>query len=223
MLLALTACPSSAPQSTASSQEAASKPEPVPAPDAKPASASDPAPDAPSEMGRIGAGPLPLVEMLGAAPPDVEANLGEPFAKGMMRDTCVRFLPERTWFRCSYGWQRYRDETGTFTAVQVAYEDGAATAIALEGVPAPEGAESFDPRLALVAVGIELPGEPDASSPAEDTQLWSWFNSAARLRIHGRQYRVEVSSVGGRWETSKVEVMLNDELTPEERERVIEK
>jgi hypothetical protein len=194
---------------------------PAPQVDPPPSQKADPPADSPA--GQIGDGPLPIAQMLGAAPPQVEAQLGEPFGKGMARDTCVRFLPQRTWFRCAYAWQRYQDDSGVFAAVQVAYEDGKASAIAVEGIPAPHGAGSFDPGRALQALGVELPGEPDKSTPADDTELWSWFNSAARLRVHGREYRVEVSSVGGQWETSKVEIILNDQLTPDERERVIER
>lgn len=225
--LMLGGCPSSAPQAppppraaSAETPTEASEPRAREAAQAREPRARDAA-ETPPEVahGRITEGPLPLLEMLGAAPPEVEARLGEPFGKGMMRDTCVRFVPKRTWFRCSHAWQRYQDATGTFTGVQVTYEDGKATAIALEGVP---GTGPFDPRQALRAVGVELPGEPAESSPATDTQLWSWFNSAARLRVHGREYRVEVSSVGGTWDTSKVELILNDALTPEERQRIIE-
>ena len=218
LLPLLAGCPAS--ESTSSAPSAvASAPAPETAPKETPPAAGSAGATAPGPAGRITEGPLPLVEMLGSSPPSVESHLGEPFAKGMMRDSCVRFLPERTWFRCAYAWQRYQDRTGTFVAVQVAYENGKASAIALEGVP---GEGPFDPRRALLAVGVELPGEPTESSPAPDAKLWSWFNAAARLVVHGRQFRVEVSSVGDRWDTSKVEIILNDPLTPEEREKIIE-
>jgi hypothetical protein len=216
--LLLAACPSS----TSDSRPAANAAAPPEAP-AEPAEPAEPAaqPEAPSEgaEGRIGEGPLPLAEMLGSSPPEVQALLGEPFGKGMMRETCVRFLPQRTWFRCKYVWQRYQDVTGNFEAVQIAYENGKASAIALEGI---RGDGPFDPRRALRIVGVELPGDPDESSPAADTKLWSWFNAAARLRVHGRQYRVEVSSVRDEWETSKVELILNDPLSPEEQDNIVE-
>src|SRR5690606_4859841 len=138
-------------------------------------------------------GPLPITGLLGKTPPEVEAQLAEPLGKGMARRSCVRFVPDRVWFECQYAWQRYGDKTGTYAAVQVSYEDGVATGVAFEGIP---GEGPFDPKAALAKVGVRLPGEPRVSEPAPDTRVWSWFNDEARLLIHGKQYRVEVSSVG---------------------------
>lgn len=162
---------------------------------------------------------LPLVELLGQPPAKVESLLGPPLPdqKGGMRKSCVRFLPERTWFRCQHAWQRYSDKTETFGVVQVTYEDGKSTAVAFENIP---GAGTFAPKQALTKVGLALPGVAKLENPQEGVTVWSWFNSEARLMIHGRQYRVRVSTVDGKWETAKVEVILNDELDQSERARV---
>lgn len=171
-------------------------------------------------MGRVTPGPLPIVDMLGHTPAEVEAKLGDPLGKGEMRDSCVRYLPERTWFRCKHARQRYADPTGRFTAVGVEYEDGKASALAFEG---PKGEGSFDPKRALAYVGIELPDEPKVDEPASDTKVYTWFNSAARLLVGGRQYRVQVSSVAGDWVRSKVEVILNDPLSADEQGRKLDR
>lgn len=165
--------------------------------------------------------PLPLVKMLGQSPPEAESHLGPPLpdSKGGMKNTCVRYLPEKTWFRCKHAWQRYSDKTKTFEVVHVIYEDGKVSAIAFEGIP---GKGEFDPRQALRIVGLELPGEPKQESPQADVTVWSWWNSSARLLVHDRQYRARVSTVGGKWETAKVEIMLNDVLTEDERSRVFD-
>jgi hypothetical protein len=165
--------------------------------------------------------PLPLVKMLGQTPPEAEAFLGPPLpdSKGGMRDSCVRYLPERTWFRCKLAWQRYSDETGTFGVVHVTYEDGKVSGLAFEKIP---GEGPFDPRKALRKVGLELPGEPKAENPEMDVTTWSWWNTSARLLVHERQYRVRVSTVGTGWDKAKVEIILNDALSESEKGRVFE-
>jgi hypothetical protein len=168
-------------------------------------------------MAQILDAPLPVPELLGHAPPDVEAKLGEPLGKGMMRDSCVRYLPQRVWFGCNYAVQRYADKTGNYGAVQVAYEDGRSTAVAYEF---DKGEGAFDPIEALRRVGLELPGTPERSEPAADTVLWSWFNARSRLLLDQEQYRVEVSSVGNSWDRAKVEVVLNHPLSDEQQARV---
>lgn len=171
-------------------------------------------------MGRVTAGPLPIADMLGHTPAEVEALLGDPLGKGEMRESCVRFVPDRTWFRCKHARQRYADPTGKFEAVGVEYEDGKASALAFE-LPQLDG--TFDPKRALAYVGLELPDEPKLDEPAADTKVYSWFNSAARLRVHGRQYRVQASTVAGDWGRSKVEVILNDPLSADEQARKLER
>ncbi|MCH9681526.1 MAG: hypothetical protein K0V04_08845 [Deltaproteobacteria bacterium] len=163
--------------------------------------------------------PLPLVKMLGEPPPTVESFLGPVVAgsKGGMRDSCVRYIPNRTWFRCKFAWQRYTDKTNNFKVVHVTYEDGKATGLAFEGIP---GAGEFDYTQALRKVGLELPGEPKLDDSQSDAKVWSWFNSTARLMIHDRQYRVRVSSVEGGWDRAKVELILNDALNDSEKSRM---
>lgn len=165
--------------------------------------------------------PLPLVKLLGQTPPEAEQHLGPPLpdSKGGMRDTCVRYLPERTWFTCKFAWQRYSDKTGTFGTVHVTFEDGKVSGLSFERIP---GEGPFDPRQALRRVGLELPGEPKVENPEKDVTTWSWWNSAARLLVWGRQYRVRVSAVNGTWASAKVEIILNDALNESEKARVFD-
>jgi hypothetical protein len=170
--------------------------------------------------------PLPLLEMLGHAPPDVQKHLGEHLGKGGQRDSCVRYVPEtpggptmRTWFRCKHVWQRYADKTDTFTSIGVEYEDGKCTAIAMEGIP---GEGPFDPKKALALTGFDLPGEPKLKEPMPDVRVWSYFNDAARLRVDDREYRLEISVVEDNWARSKVEILLNHHLSDDERARVFQ-
>lgn len=180
-----------------------------------------------SNLGRVrDDAPLPLLEMLGHAPPDVQKHLGEHLGKGGQRDSCVRYVPEtpggptlRTWFRCKHVWQRYADKTGTFTSIGVEYEDGRCTAIAMEGIP---GNGPFDPKKALERTGFDLPGDPKLHEPMPGVKVWGYFNNAARLRIADKEYRLEVSVVEDDWTRSKVEILLNHHLTDEERARVFQ-
>ncbi|MCR9159831.1 MAG: hypothetical protein ACE37F_05740 [Nannocystaceae bacterium] len=73
---------------------------------------------------------------------------------------------------------------------------------------------------ALAHVGVTLVGEPKTSNPEENVALWTWFNSAARLLVHDKQYRVEVAAVDGKWESSKVEFFLNHPLTAEQKVKI---
>ncbi|HEY8375737.1 MAG TPA: hypothetical protein VIK91_04570, partial [Nannocystis sp.] len=164
--------------------------------------------------------PLPLASMLGKPPEVVQAKLGEHQGKGMMRKSCVRFVPQRTFFACDFALQRYADVTGTFAGVTVEYEDGVATALGFDGYR--HGSGPFDPMKLVEAVGLELPAPPREDSPAENVRRWSWFNSAARLLLDGRQYRVEVSVVGDDWARSRIDVMLNDPLTEEQKAKILE-
>ncbi|MCX4240461.1 hypothetical protein [Paraliomyxa miuraensis] len=166
--------------------------------------------------------PLPLTKMLGRDPAEAEAFLGPhlPNSKGRMKDTCVRYLPEgRTWFKCRFAWQVYSDRTGTFKTIEIVFEDGKVAGVAFEGLP---GTGDFDPRVALRKVGLELPGEPKIEEPEANVKTWSWWNNEARLLVHGRQYRVRVSAVSGQWPTAKVEIILNDTLSEDEKARVFD-
>ena len=158
-----------------------------------------------------------LPDMLGKSPTDIQPRLGDPTGKGIARNSCVRFLPERTWFECKYAMQRYVDPTSTYKAITVTYEDGISTGLAFEGVP---GEGDFDAKAALAHVGVTLVGDPKESTPADNVTVWSWFNNAARLVVHDKQYRVEVSSVGGTWDSSKVEFFLNHPLTDAQKAKV---
>ena len=161
--------------------------------------------------------PLPVADMIGKAPPEAQKRLGEPTGKGMARESCVRFVPKRTWFECKYAYQRYEDTTGKFKAIQMTFEDGISTGIAYEW---PKGEGDFDPVAALRFVGLELPGEPKVQKPKPNVEVWAWGNDAARLVLDGKQYRVTVSTVDGKWEHSKVEVMINHPLTEAQKAKV---
>jgi len=216
----LCACPSSAPDSGKSATVAKSDAKIETKSDAKrPATTDAKAPDE-GPSGRVLDGPLPIAGVIGKPPAEVEAQLAEPLGKGMARESCVRFVPDRTWFKCQFALQRYGDKSGAYKAISVEYEDGKATALAFEGLLRAEG--TIEPKTALAYVGLELPGEPTLESPAPDTSVWSWFNGAARLRIDGRQYRVIVSSVGADWARTKVEVKLNDPLSDDEKSRIVQ-
>lgn len=202
-----------APSRARGASEAGSPPAPTPA-------TAPPAEAAAGPLGRVlPDAPLPLLRILGATPAEAEAHFGPPIAKGGTKKSCIRFVPDRVFFACQFTWQRYSDATGTFGALEVHYEDGRATSIAFEELP---GEGALDPRGALAKVGLELPGEPQVDEPAPDVKRWSWFNSAARLLIGEQQYRVELSSVGGRWQSAKVEVTLNHPLTEAQRAKVVE-
>ncbi|RMG94139.1 MAG: hypothetical protein D6705_16990 [Deltaproteobacteria bacterium] len=163
--------------------------------------------------------PFPIEAMLGASPQRVEQQLGEPLGKGMMRKSCVRFVPERTWFSCAYAEQRYADPSGRFGAVGVEYTDGRATSLWWERIP---GTGPFDPAEALRIVGLELPGEPTVRHPKPNITVYEYFNHVARLRIHGKEYRAEVSVIDDDWQHSKVQIWQNDHLTPDQASRRIE-
>jgi hypothetical protein len=163
--------------------------------------------------------PLPLPRLLGRPVAEVQAELGEHLQKGFLRKSCLRFAPERTWFQCEYAMQRYADRTGNFAAVRVTYEDGVSAAVAYDGWK--HGSGAFDPQALLAAVGLELPEPGVESAPTAGVRVWRWFNNVARLVIDGKQHRVEVSVRGDDWGSSRVEVFLNDPLTPAQQARVM--
>jgi hypothetical protein len=162
---------------------------------------------------------LPLPALLGQPVASVEANFGEHQTKGMARSTCVRFAPERTFFSCSFALQRYADKGDEWSGIRVEYEDGVAASIGFDGYK--KGTGPFDPKQLLAAVGIELPDEPRTDSPAEGVRRWVWFNDRARLKIGEHQYRVEISVVGDDWARSRIDVLLNDPLTPEQKAKIV--
>jgi len=163
--------------------------------------------------------PLPLTSLLGQAPQDVEAMLGDPPGKGFSKSSCVRFAPKRIFFGCKFVSQTYADKTGTFGSVTVDYEDGVSARVAFNGLPG-EGALTWEE--ALRTVGLEIPRAPATRSPADGVTLWSWYNGAARLFIGGQQYRVEASVVRDDRSRAKVDVILNHPLSPEQEAKIIE-
>lgn len=179
-----------------------------------------PAKTGPGPLGRVREDVgLPLTAVLGQPVAAVEARLGEHLGKGMARGSCVRFVPERVFFACDYALQRYADPTGTWTGVRVEYEDGIATGVGFDGWV--HGSGEIDPSRLLAAAGLELPEPPRTDSPAEGVQRWAWFNNDARLQIAGKQHRVEISAVGGRWDRSRVDVQVNDPLTAAQTAKIL--
>ena len=162
--------------------------------------------------------PLPLTKMLGHAPADVEALLGEPLTKGSRSTSCVRFVPERVFFACESVTQTYADKTGAFRSVTVTFEDRVSARVAFDG---PRGDAPFTAEEALAAVGLALPFPPTESTPAPDVTLWTWFNSQARLSVGDRDYRVEASVVEGKRERARIDVILNQPLDENERARIL--
>ena len=174
--------------------------------------------DPPSDRGTLADDvAVPLGNLLGKTPVEVQKYLGDPTTKGRKRDSCLRFTPQRVWFECSWVWQRYTDKTNTFSAIQVTYEDGKSAAVAFEHLP---GAGAFDMAQALRHVGLTLPGEPKFTEPNDETKVWRWFNDQARLVVDGQQYRVELSVRQDNWEHSKLDVVLNSPLTEEQKKKV---
>ena len=163
---------------------------------------------------------LPLAGLLGRPQAEVEAQLGASLGKGMDRRSCVRLVPERVFFACQYALRPYADKTGTFEEVLVAYEDGLATELTFDGLKA--GSGPFDPQALLSAIGLSLPEPGKLSTPADKVQLWSWFNSLARLRVAGKEYRVELSVVESEWSRGRVSVIQNDRLTPEQTAKIVQ-
>lgn len=212
--LALLACQAPAREGPAPRPEEAIAAKPAAQSPAKPAAQAEPT------LARVREDvPHPLTRFLGQPVDAVQSRLGQPLGKGMARETCVRFVPERVFFRCGYALQRYEDPTGTFAAVRVTYEDGVAAAVAFDGWKA--GSGPFDPAALLQAIGLELPEPGKLERPDADVRLWTWFNHLARLRVNGRQYRVEMSVVGDDWSRSRVEVLLNDPLTDAQKAAVV--
>jgi hypothetical protein len=163
--------------------------------------------------------PLALPKLLGRSQAEIEAMFGAPVGKGMDRKSCVRFVPERVFFACKYALRPHADKTGTFEEVLVAYEDGVVTELTFDGLKA--GSGPFDPQALLGAIGLTLPEPGKQSVPASKVRLWSWFNSLARLRIAGKEYRVEVSVVEEDWSRGRVTIYENDRLTPEQTAKIV--
>jgi hypothetical protein len=208
ILPAIPACePASAPSAEADRAEPASK---------QPASKTD--------MSRFtGEGVVDLAALLRRTPEQVEALLGKPTDTGVQRISCVRFVPERVFFACEQEARFYAHPQ--LDRIAVEYEDGYAATIQLVGL---RGEGEFNPDKALAIAGLALPGNPRASTPTfgmgddpeQKVQAWDWFNSAARLMVEGKQFRVRVSVVNGEWKRSKVEVIDNTPLDDDQRKRI---
>ncbi len=163
--------------------------------------------------------PLPLTRLLGRPVAEVQALLGEPQGKGMVRSTCFRLAPGRTHFKCSFAMQSYADKTGNFRMVRVEYEDGIAWAVAYDGWK--HGSGAFTAEALLGSAGLTLPEPGNLKEPAAGVRLWSWNNARARLLIAGKQHRVEVSIIGEDWDRSRLEVANNHPLTPEQQALIV--
>jgi len=161
--------------------------------------------------------PLALVKLLGKSPPDVEALLGAHQAKAGRSGSCVRFVPKRVFFKCSRVWQTYADKTDRFRAVQIMWEDSLSTSVSFDFKPSEQ---PFTREGALAMVGLDLPGAPAQSKPAEGVTLWRWFNNTARLLFADKQYMVELSTKDS-WESSRLTVTLNHPLTAEQQQLVV--
>lgn len=174
-------------------------------------------------LGRLSASEfLDLRELVNKTPEQVEAVLGEPSDTGKDRISCVRFVPERVFFACEQEIRLYSHTH--FESIRVEYEDGRAAVVAVSGLP---GDGPFDPRAAVLALGLELPGEPTHSQPKLDraeagdaVDRWDWGNSGARLRVDGQEQRVRLSVVNGEWRRAKLEIINNNPLSPAQQERI---
>lgn len=192
-----------------------------PEPTAKTESASK---NAETDASRFtGKGVVDLSALLNESPDSVEALLGKPTDTGTQRISCVRFVPERTFFACKQEARFYAHPQ--LERLVVEYEDGLSANVSLIGL---RGEGEFSPDKALALAGLSLPGTPRETAPTfglgddpdQKVQAWDWFNSQSRLLVDGLQFRVRVSVVNGDWKRSKVEVINNNPLDDEQRKRV---
>lgn len=183
-----------------------------------------PKPTGDTDLDRFtGKGVVDLSALIHKSPEQVEALLGKPTESGKQRISCVRFVPERTFFACEQEARFYAHPQ--LDRIVVEYEDGLSAAVSLVGL---QGEGEFNPDKALALAGLALPGNPRASQPAfgmgddptQQVQAWDWYNSAARLRVDGQQFRVRVSVVNAEWKRSKVELINNTPLSAEQQKRV---
>lgn len=225
---ALTACPQGSPGQAGQARaiEAPAQPartEPARTEPARPEPATEPAkaePARPETLARVREDvALPLPALLGQPAEPALAKLGDKQGAAMIKKTCVRYTPERVFFACSYAMQRYADPTGTFRGVTVELEDGLIASAAFDGWT--KGTGPVEPAPLLAAIGLELPEPPEVDTPAEGVRRWRWFNHLARLRIGGKQYRVEMSAAGDAWERTRIEVVLNEPLTEQQKAKLV--
>lgn len=177
-------------------------------------------------LGRlVGSEHIDLRQIVNKTIDEVDAVLGKPTDTGSDRVSCVRFVPERVFFACTQDIRVYAHPK--LESLRVEFEDGRAAIVSLAGLP---GAGSFDPKLALATVGLELPGEPHHDNPPLDSlgggasgdvvDRWEWGNSRARLLIDGLEHRVRLTVVNGEWGRAKLELINNSPLSPDQKQRI---
>ena len=161
--------------------------------------------------------------LINKTPEQVDAVLGEPKATGSDRISCVRFVPERVFFACEQTIRVYDHEQ--FEQIRVEFEDGYSALVAVSGLP---GEGAFDPDAALASLGVSLPEKPHHDNPSmgiggeagDVVDRWIWGNSSARLLIDDLEHRIQLSVVNGEWRRSKLELILNHPLNPEQESRI---
>ncbi len=172
----------------------------------------------PKPFGRIAEdAPVPIASLVGKDLATVEQLLGTPENVSSSRISCVRFVPKRVFFSCEQELRWYSAKSDKVDLVAVDFEDGKAASVALTGLV---GEGEFTPESALSVVGMFLPGEPRSHQPEPNVTVWDYWNSEARLKIDGKQYRVQISVIDGEWPRSKVEVAVNHPLTNDEKSRI---
>jgi hypothetical protein len=179
------------------------------------------------ELAEISDGVVRLDAVLGKSPEEVETLLGKPTAFSEQPVSCVRFLPDRVFFKCEHAMAVYAAPEDKAEQIEIEYEDGKARAVSFSGLV---GSGDFEAARALEMVGLSLPGEPkikhpefvDRSAQKEDAtvDLYSWWNGEARLIVDGQEHRVEVSVVNGEWARSKVKVINNHPLSEDQKARI---
>lgn len=165
---------------------------------------------------------LDLTKILRKSPEEAEKVLGTPKEQAQRERSCVRFVPERTFFKCNHDTRMYDHDK--VSSVRVEYHDGFASVVEIIGLPG-SGGFSYDAALSLV--GLVLPREPKHENPPATNDpdavidVWAWGNSSARLVVDGHQFRVRVSVVNGEWFRAKVEVIDNSPLSEDEKSRIM--
>lgn len=164
-------------------------------------------------------GPVPWTQLLRKTPEEVEKVLGPHTDIGSGRITCVRFLPERTFFECKQEMRIY--DLDGFESLYVDYEDGKAATVAVTGFE--KGEQGVEPNNALQLAGLELPvagKKREMQGDDGSATIWEWFNSLARLKVGEDQFMVRLSTVDDDWNKTKLEVIVNSPLTDDEKSRI---
>ncbi|GEM_PF-2318143 len=166
---------------------------------------------------------IDLSAVLTASPEEAEKLLGAAKEADTHESSCVRFLPERVFFKCEHDMRMYEHPKLGYLTID--YQDGAAAELAFVG---PVSEVEFSLDAAMGFLGLVLPGEPRHSNPGANTgkrgdivDLWDWGNSGARLAIDGHQFRVRISSLNLSWEGTKIEIIDNSPLTSDQQARIM--